>query len=66
MKNPVTTNSQRKLKVLTRHFQRIAKHVAVPELRLCGKWLNETGFSCGKVCTVSCEKNKITITVNEP
>jgi len=34
-----------------------------PEIRLCGKWLEDCGFSCGKTVTIKCKKGKLIITV---
>lgn len=36
----------------------------MPEIRLCGKWLQEAGFECGDEVTVKCLGNKIEITLN--
>jgi len=36
----------------------------MPEIRLCGKWLEEAGFECGDEVTVKCLGNKLEITLN--
>jgi len=36
-----------------------------PEIRLCGKWLQEMGFQHGQTIKVKQEMNRITITVEE-
>jgi len=36
----------------------------MPEIRLCGKWLQEAGFECGDEVTVRCLGNKLEITLN--
>ena len=56
---------QRQLKVYGKYFARSYYRIIIfPEIRLCGKWLRDTGFDCGKTVTVQYEKNKIIITVN--
>ena len=55
----------RQLKVFEKFFYRAYLGVIFPEIRLCGKWLHDSGFSCGKVVTVTHENNKITITIDE-
>lgn len=63
-KDPQT--GKRRLKVYEKYFSRSCfKIVRFPEIRLCGKWLREIGFSCGQVVTVRHEKNKIIITLEE-
>ncbi|MGS2763704.1 SymE family type I addiction module toxin [Sinomicrobium sp. M5D2P9] len=39
--------------------------IIIPEIRLCGKWLQDIGFEHGQTIKVKQEKNKITITVDE-
>lgn len=60
-KNP---NSKKQLKVSCRHQQRQSHYVAVPEIRLSGKWLNLLGFSSGQSVTVIHKQNKILIVAN--
>ncbi|WP_294197666.1 SymE family type I addiction module toxin [uncultured Chryseobacterium sp.] len=36
----------------------------LPEIRLCGKWLQEIGFEQGNTIKVQQRKNKITITLD--
>lgn len=57
---------KRNLKVYRKYFFRSYRGVVFPEIRLCGKWLQETGFNSGDIVTVQHEKNKIIITVEEP
>ena len=55
---------KRKLKVYKKYIQRAYhSYIVFPEIRLCGKWLHDMGFTCGKVVTVTYRKNKLIITV---
>lgn len=57
---------ERQLKVYEKYFSRsYNQSVVLPEIRLCGKWLQETGFECGQTVTVRQEERKITITVED-
>lgn len=56
---------KRRLKIQPKHIARsYNRYVVFPEIRLCGKWLQEIGFTHGKFVTVQHEENKIIITVN--
>jgi len=56
---------QRQLKVCGKFFPRdFNKYVSFPEIRLSGKWLLDTGFSCGQTVTVKHSRNKIIITID--
>lgn len=56
---------QRELKVYEKYISRpYYRTVIFPEIRLCGKWLRDTGFDCGQSVTILHEQNKIIITVN--
>ena len=58
-------SGKRQLKILKKHITRpYHRYVIFPEIRLCGKWLQDIGFECGQLVTVLHEKNKIIITVN--
>ncbi|MCM4162452.1 hypothetical protein DHC50_02470 [Arenibacter sp. A80] len=64
-KNTLPTG-RRQLKIYQKFIPRCyQEHVIFPEIRLCGKWLREIGFECGRKVTVVHEKNKIVITVND-
>ncbi len=52
---------QRQLKVYPKYFERSFRGVVFPEIRLCGKWLQDMGFTCGQTITIKHEKNKIII-----
>ena len=40
------------------------RYVILPEIRLCGKWLRDSGFDCGQSVTVLYQKDKIIITLD--
>ena len=57
---------KRQLKIHKKYISRsYHRHAVFPEIRLCGKWLQDMGFNCGKSVTVRHEKNIIIITVND-
>lgn len=57
---------KRRLKVYEKYLSRSQKRfVILPEIRLCGKWLQDIGFSCGQSVIVHHVKNKIVITLKE-
>jgi|GEM_PF-2927999 len=54
----------RQLKIYEKFIARTYhNHIILPEIRLCGKWLLDMGFDCGKTVLVQHEKNRIVITV---
>lgn len=58
-------SGQRQLKVYEKHISRsYYQRVIFPEIRLCGKWLQDIGFECGQTVTVQHQKNKIIITLD--
>lgn len=63
MKNKSTSNKNRRLKISSKYFSRAyRKTVHYPEIRLCGKWLQELGFKKGQVIQIDCENSKLVIT----
>ena len=56
---------KRQLKIYPKYFSRTYDSIIFPEIRLCGKWLQDSGFKCGEAVHVKYEKNKIVITVDE-
>jgi len=56
---------KRTLKVYTKYFPRFDRYFASPEIRLCGKWLQNLGFNCGQDVDVLTEKNRIVIRNSE-
>ena len=62
----ISNPSARKLKVYGKYVPRAwYKYALMPEIRLCGKWLQEAGFECGDEVTVKCLGNKLEITLNQ-
>jgi toxic protein SymE len=53
---------QRQLKIYQK-FQRTSSWQSrfVPEIRLCGKWLEDMGFDCGQRITVRLEDDRLVI-----
>ena len=56
-------NNLRKLKIYQKHQPREWKYIAVPEIRLEGKWLKDLGFEIGKEIEIKQQQNKLTITL---
>lgn len=57
--------TERRLTVYRKYLPRAwYQYALMPEIRLCGKWLQEAGFECGDEVTVKCTKNKLEITLN--
>ncbi|WP_128546807.1 SymE family type I addiction module toxin [Larkinella soli] len=64
MKKKILKTGRRQLKVYEKSQPRSAfRYVVLPEIRLCGQWLRETGFECGQAVQVHHEPHRITITV---
>jgi HSP20-like domain of unknown function (DUF1813). len=59
-------SGERRLKVYPKYFQRSYRGVIFPEIRLCGKWLQESGFASGQEVIVLHTQNKIIITTQNP
>ncbi|MEN2398974.1 SymE family type I addiction module toxin [Flavobacterium sp. MC2016-06] len=56
---------QRRLKIQPKHIARsYNRYVVFPEIRLCGKWLQDIGFNQGNFVTIEHQENKIIITAN--
>jgi hypothetical protein len=58
--------NKRKLKILIKYFLRRWKDVIFHEIRLAGKWLQDSGFICGQEVTIVFEANTIIITSQMP
>ncbi|ACT92609.1 SymE family type I addiction module toxin [Dyadobacter fermentans] len=56
--------TERRLTVYRKFLPRVYQYAVMPEIRLCGKWLQEAGFECGDEVTVRCLGNKLEITLN--
>jgi toxic protein SymE len=61
---PSSNPTERRLTVYRKYLPRAYKYALMPEIRLCGKWLEEAGFECGDEVTVRCFGNKLEITLN--
>lgn len=62
-KSMITAKQVRKRRICKKYFHRECSPAAIfPDIRLCGKWLLETGFNVGQYIQISCEENKIVIT----
>jgi toxic protein SymE len=56
---------QRQLKIHRKYISRsYNRYVVFPEIRLCGKWLQDIGFNQGNFVTVEHQQNKIIITTH--
>lgn len=54
----------RRVKVQLRFVDQGRYKYQRPEIRLCGKWLNDLGFSPGKTVVILCKNNKLIISTN--
>ena len=52
---------QRNLTVSTKYHSREDAYIAVPAIRIEGKWLSQLGFKRGEKITLVCKKNKLVI-----
>ena len=57
-------NNLKKVKIHFKHRPRKWDHIAVPGIRLEGKWLCNLGFKEGEDINVKSFKNKLVITLN--
>jgi hypothetical protein len=67
MKNEATKSNTRKMTICNKGFRRQKgrRYVSFPDIRLCGKWLMESGFKGGHVIDIACEDRKLVITLAE-
>ncbi|GAA3783893.1 SymE family type I addiction module toxin [Flavobacterium ginsengiterrae] len=64
--NITQQSAKRRLKIQPKYMARsYHRYVIFPEIRLCGKWLQEIGFNCGNFVTVEHQRNKIIITTQK-
>jgi toxic protein SymE len=57
--------NKRILKIYAKHKISINKrYITVPEIKLSGKWLKDWGFQDGQLVLITCEENRIIITLN--
>ncbi len=51
---------------IQRRYRKINKcYKSVPEITLCGNWLEISGFNAGKTINVKMAKGKLTISLND-
>lgn len=55
----------KKIKIQPKYRKRTWDEIIVPEIKIEGKWLEESGFEYGKYVSVNVQPNKLTITLNE-
>lgn len=55
----------RRLKIQPKFISRTYDDIFIPEIRLSGKWLQESGFDFDQHILVQQEKNKLTITLDD-
>jgi len=55
----------KKIKIQPKHRKRTWDQIVVPEIKMEGKWLKDSGFEQGKYVSVDIQQNKLTITLNE-
>lgn len=53
--------SERIVKVYTKHIYSSGRSIIVPEIRLCGKWLAKLGFVRGSQIVIICNQHEIHI-----
>ncbi len=53
----------RKQKIYTKFRNRTYDNIAIPEIRLEGKWLEKFGFKQGRQIIIQPETNKLTIMI---
>ena len=60
-----TNLGKKKIKVHSKYIRMpfFTQNYNAPEIRLCGKWLQNIGFHIGKQMTVTHERNKIILTL---
>lgn len=58
-------SAKRRIKIQPKHIARsYSRYIIFPEIRLCGKWLQDLGFNYGNFATIEHQQNKIIITAN--
>ena len=55
----------KKIKIQPKHRKRTYDEIIIPEIRIEGKWLKDSGFEEGRYVSVEVELNKLIITLNE-
>lgn len=62
-KKGVMKKNQRTIKISGKYQARAHEEIIVPEIKLSGKWLKESGFSSGRQVAVQVEKDRLVITL---
>ncbi|HEX5155400.1 MAG TPA: SymE family type I addiction module toxin [Parafilimonas sp.] len=52
---------QRRLTISTKYHSRERAYIAVPAIRIEGKWLHQLGFKQGEKVKLVCKRNKLLI-----
>jgi toxic protein SymE len=63
LKKGVMKKNQRTIKISGKYQARANEEIIVPEIKLSGKWLKESGFSSGRQVAVQVEKDRLVITL---
>ena len=54
----------KKIKIQPKHRKRTYDEIIIPQIRIEGKWLKESGFEYGKYVSVDVQPNRLTITLD--
>ena len=54
----------KKIKIQPKYRERTYDRIIVPEIKMEGKWLKDSGFEHGKYVSVNVHPNKLTITLD--
>lgn len=54
----------KKIKIQPKHRKRTWDEIVVPEIKMEGKWLKDSGFESGKYVSVYVQANKLIITLD--
>ena len=55
----------KKIKIQPKHRKRTYDEIVIPEIKMEGKWLKDSGFEEGKYVSVQVQQNRLIITLNE-
>lgn len=62
MANRSTGGTPRRLRICNKSFRRESGYVDFPDIRLCGKWLHDSGYRAGDYLHVEHSPERIVIT----
>lgn len=54
----------KRIKIQPKHRKRTYDKIIIPEIKMEGKWLKESGFEEGMYVNVEVQENKLIITLN--